>query len=49
MTHVTHLAAASEHLKETLSALEASVRALRGGADPSLALHELQEEQSSGA
>ena len=47
-SRVTHATATGDHLKETLSALEASVRCLRGGADPSLALNDLQEEASSG-
>ncbi len=47
-SRVTHAIATGDHLKETLSALEASVRCLRGGADPSLALNDLQEEASSG-
>jgi hypothetical protein len=41
-------AVASDHLKETLVALDAGVRSLRGGGDPSLALCELQDEASSG-
>jgi hypothetical protein len=47
-SRVTHAIATGDHLKETLSALEASVRCLRGGADPSFALNDLQEEASSG-
>ena len=46
---VTRPAAAADHLKETLLALDASVRWFRGGADPALALHDLQHEASSGS